>query len=732
MPGWFIHMDAARLAVQRMRDGDGIPAGLNFTDDELKTFGELGHKWRNYLAIGSLGPDLFFLLPDFQDPYGNPLLNVVKWMLEGWEWLDDTFVGPWEEIMAPIETNSADLAAQLTGGLSQQYAQICDELNAAEFALVRDLVTRLNDWFGMLSSGVSQGFADSGFYWSDMLHYRKTYEFARTLFSSAKANLDAAANPSDVSDGEAQVAFALGWITHCATDVTGHPFTNAKSGGPYRLHWQRHHLVENHMDAAAYNAAHGGNALYEELGKSALHFRVAFRTRTDAPQYAGRSDAPAYDYFDAGFPAYPTGDFAHDDEQRRVLFDMDPGELPPHLRDLISTTMRDVYGDDCPKVLLDAPSFTNGSGRPNDDALNEMWNLVFRYLRLTSSDSLSPWQPHPPQVIQEHAFPTPPGGAELPEDDDRGAEPGDDTNADGETFSVADFVLGIVAWVKYIGQVIEWLLTILPGLAMDVVTVLGREIIYYLIINPLYSLYMATRKLLAYEGFLAPRPEETDPGLMTLGVGTAYQRKTLIADLSEPSGMAMAAAFDEPSGRAKSDAEFEVDSAFPRQTVRDLPQTIEAALAPFGTNLQIGSQESYDPKINSHWVAPWQYPESSLGGETIGWEPHLTHVGPWMQGDDATKLLEASETDLGAARRFERARTPEETADACHDLFPRGRHLGNPIDYSLYLIRRLTSPGDTTPDFNWTRTAVMASIAGTGTGTTAVGPPARQKTSMWN
>ncbi|MFI7407745.1 hypothetical protein ACIBU0_03545 [Streptomyces sp. NPDC049627] len=33
----------------------------------------------------------------------------------------------------------------------------------------------------------------------------------------------------------------------------GHAFTNAnananaKSGGPFRLHWQRHHLVENHF-----------------------------------------------------------------------------------------------------------------------------------------------------------------------------------------------------------------------------------------------------------------------------------------------------------------------------------------------------------------------------------------------------------------------------------------------------------------------------------------------------
>ena len=74
------------------------------------------------------------------------------------------------------------------------------------------------------------------------------------------------------------IAFAVGWMSHCATDVTGHAFTNAKSGGPYRTHWQRHHLVENHMDSENYGARHPG-PLYGEYGTSALHFRLAFRHR---------------------------------------------------------------------------------------------------------------------------------------------------------------------------------------------------------------------------------------------------------------------------------------------------------------------------------------------------------------------------------------------------------------------------------------------------------------------
>src|SRR5947209_15501047 len=43
-------------------------------------------------------------------------------------------------------------------------------------------------------------------------------------------------------------AFALGWMSHLATDVAGHCFVNEKCGGPYRLHWQRHHLIENRSE----------------------------------------------------------------------------------------------------------------------------------------------------------------------------------------------------------------------------------------------------------------------------------------------------------------------------------------------------------------------------------------------------------------------------------------------------------------------------------------------------
>jgi hypothetical protein len=711
MPGWYIHSETAKVAAQRLSDNTDIPAGLGFTAAEAARYGDLCHKWRNFLAIGAIGPDMFYLLPDYLNPIGNVVFSVADWLIDFWTTIDDLFVGSWEKWMGPVGANDSDLTAQLTGGLSNQLAQGMDEISSAMFNAKLTLISRARDIFGLLTSGVPRGLGESAFYWSDMFHYRRTYDFPREMARLANAHLAAvdkkeadlgagghvltAAEQQEVDNdraaAESELAFAIGWITHCATDVTGHPFTNAKCGGPFRLHWQRHHLVENHFDAAAYDKTHMGATMYEEIGTSAMHFRVAFRTREDPP-YNGCHFAPAYDYF-SGFPAYTLSETAIGDEKRSRFFDMDPDELPDHLVMLLLEAMTNIYGND-PKILIDAPAFNDGgSGRPNAAGLNVMWNIFFRYLKLVSSSGLHPRKPVPPTLINEHPFPTPPGGA-LPADDGRGSDPDDDSGPHGHSFNLIDFLIAVVAWIKYIGQVVEWLLTVLPGLGLDVATFPAREFIYYTIISPLWSLYMASRKLLVLEGFLTPKPEEVEGGLVTMGLGTGFQRKTLADDLLDPTGFANTAiTFGEPSGRAKSSDEWEVDRAFPRQSVKDAVPQINQFLSMLGLPLATGEPEY------SHWVAPWLYPDRNLAGARTGWEPDLTHVGPWLQGSTATQLLDGADTHLGAAAQFEAATTPKETSDACAARFPSGQHLGNPIDYSLYLIKKL-GDGVEVPNFN--------------------------------
>ena len=53
----------------------------------------------------------------------------------------------------------------------------------------------------------------------------------------------------------------------------------------------------------------------------------------------------------------------------------------------------------------------------------------------------------------------------------------------------------------------------------------------------------------------------------------------------------------------------------------------------------------------SQWASPWLYPSSNLAGDRVGWEANLAHVGPWLQGDTASSLLDQVDTHVVAAAR---------------------------------------------------------------------------------
>ena len=115
MPGWYVHMEAAHDTARSMRNGT-IPPGFPISPAEAMNIGNHCHTWRNYLALGSLGPDLFYLLPDFKNTTGQVIRQVVQWCLDVWEVVDSEFVSKWEKWIDPISTNNSQLASQLTGG----------------------------------------------------------------------------------------------------------------------------------------------------------------------------------------------------------------------------------------------------------------------------------------------------------------------------------------------------------------------------------------------------------------------------------------------------------------------------------------------------------------------------------------------------------------------------------------------------------------------------------------
>lgn len=94
-------------------------------------------------------------------------------------------------------------------------------------------------------------------WWMDILHYRRTGRFARQLETNAAR-----------SGKDHLKAFSLGYWTHVAGDVSGHPYVNGIVGGPFRTNTIRHMIVENVIDTwvwGHYQDADAGNGKAHEL-----------------------------------------------------------------------------------------------------------------------------------------------------------------------------------------------------------------------------------------------------------------------------------------------------------------------------------------------------------------------------------------------------------------------------------------------------------------------------------
>ncbi len=682
MPGWYLHMEAARLLADRLRNGN-VPTGTALTPAQATALGKTAYEWRNYLALGAIGPDIFFLLPDWPDLICNPFLNHVKWALDKWAELDENVFKPWEKWMGPVSENSGDILNNLSGGTLQEIGLGLQEMGKAVEDAVLDLMTRLADWWGFLGSGVPKGVGETSFFWSDQLHYRKTYEFARQLFAKAST--------------PQQQAFALGWMSHCAADVTGHGFVNEKCGGPWRLHWGRHHTLENFLDSDVYFKRHGTEP-YAELRTSALHFRLAFRHRNDAPYNGQYDDAPAYDYF-GSLPDYVNA--ADPDFFRKKLWDLETADLSEDLCQLIIDTMKSVYLNDdganppiarVPRVLTtEAAGLRDGtSGRPSVWAIQETFSNLYLFLRFSTTSGYSPRRPPPPEVFDTAIFDPPrfPGtDAGVSDDTTRGGEPG------GKK-STWEWLLAVVAVVKWVIQLGIWLTTLPLAIVQQILMLPAREVLYYFAVLPMWHLYMVFRLPLVLDGFLHPMPEELTPGLTELGTGTDELGLLLLLALQTPSGFPPPTfTVGEPSGRTAG-AAHGGDPAYPRAMVTDSLLTIALHLG-FNAMPLCGR-----PDRPSEFLSPWRYPDENHAGRANGWEPRLTLPGPFLVGADGTTLLSGSPGTSAARAAFEAATDEQATAAACSMHFPAGGHLGDPVDYGLYLVGKLTDPNSQIPDFN--------------------------------
>jgi hypothetical protein len=154
---------------------------------------------------------------------------------------------------------------------------------------------------------------------TEFLRWHHTGEFAAALVKNAST--------------DPQKAYALGYLCHVAASVTGEPFVNNVTGGPYRTHWWRNRLAGNFIDSWTFgffetSASMAGDeptplyAAWEALCEANLQ---------DQFNVAGLADAPPDDVPDA-LKAVASGNLG-------TL----PSQFPDDLATLLENTVNSVY-----------------------------------------------------------------------------------------------------------------------------------------------------------------------------------------------------------------------------------------------------------------------------------------------------------------------------------------------------------------------------------------------------
>jgi hypothetical protein len=595
-----------------------------------KQLGQIMLDHVNFANLGAVGPDLFFFLPDFRDSTlpgctKISISSILTTVLDFYEMLYgliDPIISANEQYLGPIDENIAEMMSQATGGLSETVSTITTELSQVLVLGLERFFLGLQDWWKNFSLGLDQGFDDQSFLWSDMLHYRATGQFARNLWKRAH-----------MSEDLQQQAYALGYITHLATDVTGHGFVNMLVGGPYRLHWQRHHLIENHMDSLWYLSDPMSPRMgqrYTQLTESALYFDIAFG---DMGVVIPR-------------PAYTLGSSLREVYNRRRDLDQDT-KFPMQLADLLIGAMKDTWYPDSVKPPAHPLILDPVDGRPTRDQIKEAYDLFYQYLKYATIDGFSFEPPDPPQLFPNLDPPLIP---------DLGPPP--DASDQNLFDDILDFLLAVISLLILLPVLAAYAALATWAVVANVATYPARIAAYYAFILPLFQIMKSFRGPLVMAGYLMPMQDEIAMGLVTVGntMPSMFQQVLAIIDGDVFGGML-------PPTTTSPTATYR-DPAYPHSIPLDLTHR------------------------TNEYKTPWSYPAPSVVQElhvTNGLGTLATTAGPYATGADPTALFGNTNTDPTTLRNLESATDPGHTDAADAAVMPN-THLGDSDIFDQYLI----------------------------------------------
>ena len=775
MPGHFTHIYTARRVADHLINGQ-VPdwpgaAGL-FQHFGPHDCGHIMQNWEKFAAVGAIGPDLFYFSQDYNGLPLGPVSDELMLALavyyfgdaakeDDWEplliildgvnstmaallrfliklqkiW--QAFVAGWNKTIGPIVSQIAGLGDALTGGLLSEFGVVIEELKVAIKTIGEEELLTFADIFTNFDTCVQKGFNEKLFLWSDMSHYRRPSALCQSFVKQVEA-LKAAGK---VEESEQFLAFTLGSITHLGTDTVAHAFVNEQCGGPFRDHPQRHHLIENHIDAWNYSQTAPGklitpdpwghSATYPDVSMSALWFAVQMTPKTakdpNGPKGKQRPD--------------PLPD---DPADRKKALDVD-GEMPDWMADAICLALIDAFKDhDHPKIFqgsafqsaIDSGLLTKiiekitgaGPDKPFPELLKDIaptpsfnvpvgfllpWQIKTIYKIMITFYKFSyngTWELQKPRKPDFIIFPPASDFENLLQPPDlSGIDPSNPVD------DICGVFVALFDWaVKLLeaaGKLVEDLIKMLASPA----SYLFRLGLYELSMM-IWDIITKTHEILAHTGFFVPHagqvysdngelrlPDEIDVPLITLGgtVDGAFRA-------------ALAAAFD-PLGHLDTNQDVIGDS----HPVPDDRYPLYPVLKYGGP----GPGASVD---GFEFHRPWAYPTVSVmgAGNTAINTPTETYNPQASFGegpDTAYKPLRAGPYPVGAQpdvffrldapvdaqvrHAYEQARTPWQTdmLNEAHISSPRSLRfspLGDPIPFSAHLIGQLVNDTGYATQFN--------------------------------
>ena len=463
MPGVVTHMAIAEIIADRL--------DMNVADEEkISNIIENNEK---YYKMGSLGPDMLFFAPDYSQDIKELLEQITSFyetIIEPIEEFHDTYIEPITDFVSDVgETIDEEVFCGLFGEVGDQCDQTMELVSGVINNFVFLAADRNIDIFDMMQPAIQKGESEKSWYWFDMLHYRKTGDFAKNMWANAKT--------------DKEKAFVLGYVTHIAADITGHPFVNTAVGGPARSHNQRHHFVENMMDSWVYD-----NMLGQRLTSSFIHRDLPHGELYDEEESLLRTLARNADEV----PDDLDGIY---EIMNRSMKDTFHSEIHPERLDSEYLTKKDLnfsYLAILASIKSVSSSHISKPADPTEDMFDSINDAMNEFLETVSN---------PPTNSASSS------GSCIPFwDDDCGLS----------VDSFLNFLESVWENISYLGELIQWVGQVLKDMwdliACSITAPLKVVIksLFWIIQSSLYVIYEEVRQVLVLAALLPPESEWLD------------------------------------------------------------------------------------------------------------------------------------------------------------------------------------------------------------------------------